>query len=55
MPSLLQSYKVQKHDGTIHHSVGILPNIYVQKTVKGVLDGRDEFLEKAVEVGNKGL
>lgn len=42
--------RVQKHDGTTHHGVGIQPNIYVQKTIKGVQEGRDEFLEKAVEV-----
>ncbi|MEO6001259.1 MAG: S41 family peptidase [Chitinophagaceae bacterium] len=43
--------KVSKHDGSTHYGVGILPNIYVQKTIKGVREGRDEFLEKAVEVG----
>lgn len=42
--------KVQKHDGSVHHGVGILPNVYIEKTIKGVLEGRDEFLEKAFEL-----
>ncbi len=47
--------KVQKHDGTTHHGVGILPNIYVQKTIKAVREGRDEYLEKAMEVGKRAF
>jgi len=47
--------KVQKHNGTTHHGVGILPDILVNKTIKGVQEGRDEFLEKAIEVGRKLL
>ncbi|TKG90733.1 peptidase S41 [Puteibacter caeruleilacunae] len=39
-----------KHDGSQHHGVGIIPNIKVEKTIKGVKDGRDEFLEKALEL-----
>jgi C-terminal processing protease CtpA/Prc len=42
--------KVQKHDGSVHHGVGILPNVFVQKTIKGVREARDEFLEKALEL-----
>ncbi|WP_034058269.1 S41 family peptidase [Lacinutrix jangbogonensis] len=42
--------KVVKHDGSQHHAVGILPDIYVNKTVEGVKSGKDEFLEKAIEV-----
>ena len=47
--------KVVKHDGNTHHGVGIIPNIYVQKTIKGVMEGRDEFLEKALELTRKPL
>ena len=47
--------KVQKHDGSQHHGVGILPNVYVEKTIQGVRDGRDEFLEKAMEIATKAL
>lgn len=42
--------KVVRHDGTQQHGIGILPNIYVHKTIKGVIEGRDEFLEKALEL-----
>ncbi|WP_430810310.1 MULTISPECIES: S41 family peptidase [unclassified Carboxylicivirga] len=42
--------KVIKHDGTQQHGVGILPDIYVEKTIQGVKNGRDEFLEKAIEL-----
>ncbi|GAA4900851.1 hypothetical protein GCM10023311_28140 [Flaviramulus aquimarinus] len=42
--------KVIKHDGSQHHAIGILPNIYVNKTIEGVKSGKDEFLEKAIQV-----
>lgn len=42
--------KVVKHDGSELHGVGILPDIYVNKTIEGVRLGKDEFLEKALEV-----
>lgn len=42
--------KVLKHDGSQHHGIGILPDIYVEKTIQGIKDGRDEFLEKALEI-----
>jgi len=42
--------KVVKHDGSQHHLIGILPTVPVERTVKRVLEGRDEFLEKALEI-----
>lgn len=45
--------KVLKHNGSQHHGVGILPNVYVTKTIQGVKEGRDEFLEKAIEIAKK--
>ena len=42
--------KVLKHDGSQHHGIGILPDIYVEKTIQGVKDGNDEYLEKALEL-----
>lgn len=42
--------KVLKHDGSQHHGIGIVPDIPVSKTIAGVKAGRDEFLEKAIEV-----
>ncbi len=42
--------KVLKHDDTPHHGVGIHPTVPVSRTVKGIREKRDEFLEKAIEV-----
>ena len=42
--------KVFKHDGSQHHAIGILPNIYVNRTIVGVKLGEDEFLDKAIEI-----
>jgi C-terminal processing protease CtpA/Prc len=44
--------KVLRHDGSIHHGVGIQPDVYVERTVQGIRENRDEFLEKAVELLN---
>jgi hypothetical protein len=42
--------EVRKKDGSPHHGVGILPTVPVGRTLAGVLAGRDELLEKAIEV-----
>ncbi|PWJ42904.1 S41 family peptidase [Sediminitomix flava] len=47
--------KVFKHDGSQHHGVGIQPDIWVEKTVDGVKEGRDEFLEVAIKEAKKVL
>jgi C-terminal processing protease CtpA/Prc len=39
-----------KHDGSRHHGVGIQPTVPVSPTLKGVAAGRDEVLEKGIEV-----
>jgi C-terminal processing protease CtpA/Prc len=41
--------KVLKHDGSVHHGVGVAPTIGVSPTRAGVADGRDEVLERAVQ------
>jgi C-terminal processing protease CtpA/Prc len=46
--------KVLKHDGSQHHGVGIQPRVPVERTIRGVAEGRDELLEKAVEVVKAG-
>ncbi|WP_443937562.1 S41 family peptidase [Pedobacter sp. MW01-1-1] len=45
--------KVVKHDGSQHHGVGIIPNIYVAQTINGVKEGRDEVLERAIAEASK--
>ena len=41
---------VRKKDGSPHHGVGIQPTVPVGRTLAGVLAGRDELLEKGIEV-----
>lgn len=42
--------RVVKHDGSPHHIVGIEPTVPVERTIEGVSEGRDEDLEKALDV-----
>lgn len=42
--------KVLKHDGSTHHGIGIQPTKHVHPTVQGLAQGRDEVLEKGIEV-----
>ena len=42
--------KVLKHDGSQHHGIGILPTVPVSRTRKGVAEGKDEILLRAIEV-----
>lgn len=42
--------KVLKHDGSQHHLIGIQPTHPVKRTIQAVKEGRDEYLEKAIEV-----
>jgi C-terminal processing protease CtpA/Prc len=42
--------KVLKHDGSPHHGVGIIPDVPVKRTIKGICEKRDEYLEKALEI-----
>ena len=42
--------KVLKHDGSQHHLVGIVPTVPVSRTIAAVRDGRDEDLERAIEI-----
>ncbi len=42
--------RVLKHDGSRHHGIGILPTVPVSPTIEGIAAGRDEQLERAIEV-----
>jgi len=42
--------RVRKHDGSQHHLVGIRPDVRAERTIEGIRNGRDEVLEKALEV-----
>ncbi len=45
--------RVINHDGSQHHVVGVQPTIQMKPTIEGVRQGRDELLEKAIEVINE--
>ncbi len=42
--------RVLKQDHSQHHLIGIAPTVPVERTLKGVEQGKDEFLEKAIEI-----
>jgi C-terminal processing protease CtpA/Prc len=42
--------KVLKHDGSRHHGVGIQPTVPATRTIRGVTEGRDEVLDRAIAV-----
>jgi hypothetical protein len=42
--------KVLKQDGTLRHGVAIQPTVPVEPTRRGLAEGRDEVLEKGLEV-----
>jgi C-terminal processing protease CtpA/Prc len=46
--------KVVKHDGSQQHLVGILPTVPAERTIAGVREGRDEVLERALEISQSG-
>ena len=46
--------KVLKHDGSQHHLIGYRPDFPVSRTIKGIKEGKDEYLEKAIEVLKAG-
>ncbi len=44
---------VANRDGSKHHAVGTLPDIEVRQTLAGVRAGKDEVLEKAIELARQ--
>ncbi|MDO6434331.1 S41 family peptidase [Flavitalea sp. BT771] len=44
---------VKDHNGGKHHLKGITPDVPVQRTIQGIREGRDEFLEKAIGLAEK--
>jgi C-terminal processing protease CtpA/Prc len=43
---------VKQQDGSQLQGIGIQPDVLVKETIKGVAEGRDEFMEKALELIN---
>jgi C-terminal processing protease CtpA/Prc len=48
--TMFTGLKVLNHDGSQHHLMGIKPDYIIKKTIQAVREGRDEYLEKAMEV-----
>lgn len=44
--------KVLKQDGSQHHLIGIQPTIPVKRTIQELREGRDIYMEKAIEIIN---
>ena len=42
--------KVLKHDGSRHHGVGISPTVPASRTIAGIATGKDEVLDRALEL-----
>jgi len=40
-------------DGKETQRIGIIPDIEIKPTIRGIIEGHDEILEKAIEVANK--
>lgn len=52
MTSMISGIGVHYPDGSETQRIGIVPDIEVKPTIKGIKEGRDELLEKAIEVIN---
>ena len=42
--------KVTKFDGSQHHLIGIQPTVPLERTLEAVREGRDEYIEKALQL-----
>ncbi|MFD0751484.1 S41 family peptidase [Mucilaginibacter calamicampi] len=50
---MFSGVKITQLDLSPHQGVGTKPDVYIAKTIKGIREGRDEFLEKAIEIANR--
>jgi C-terminal processing protease CtpA/Prc len=48
--TMISGFGVYYPDGEETQRVGIVPDIEVKPTVKGIREGKDELIEKAIEV-----
>ena len=44
------SQRVKNTDGSRFQNIGVLPDVFVEPTIKGIIDGQDEVLEKAANI-----
>ena len=46
--------KVLRPDQSQHHGIGILPTVPASRTRRGVAEGRDEILARALQIVKSG-
>lgn len=53
MGSMISGIGVHYPDGSETQRIGIVPDVEIKPTIEGIKNGRDELLEKAIELINK--
>lgn len=53
LSTMISGNGVYYPDGRETQRIGIVPDIEVKPTIKGMREGRDELLEKAIEIINQ--
>lgn len=53
LSTMISGIGIYYPDGTETQRIGIVPNIVVKPTIKGIKNGNDEVLEKAIEILNQ--
>jgi C-terminal processing protease CtpA/Prc len=51
--TMISGIGVYYPDGKETQRIGIVPDIEVKPTIRGILEGKDELLDKAIEIINK--
>lgn len=49
------SQKISNTDGSPFQNIGVIPDVLVEPTIKGIKEGRDEVLEKGIEILNSKI
>lgn len=49
---LFTGMKIKNPDGTQFHSIGVTPDVFVKESAKDIRDGKDKFIEQAIEILN---
>ncbi|WP_162627555.1 S41 family peptidase [Erythrobacter sp. KY5] len=47
--------RVVNQDGSVHHNIGVVPDVIVEPTIAGLAAGRDEILEAGLAIVREGL
>ena len=50
LKTMISGIGVYYPDGTKTQKIGIIPDIKLTPTIKGIKEGKDELLEKAIEI-----